>query len=373
MAAMTPSAARRALTCSIQVAVPVIFLLAVLLPAPACADRRQKTVFRSQPVEWNLEMGEGQAPPTLVFTTAWTWSGFAAPLAGDPVTVLGTIVAAARDGAIAALRPSDGEVVWKATVDAPLIVGPATDGTMVFLATAAGRVLSLKGGDGLPAWSADLASGPAAPIRVIGRRLLVGTLDGTLHSIDTETGKIEARQDLPGRPSTAPEPAPGAILIGTDHGVVLALDETTLAPLWRHSTRTGAACSVRPIPRDSYLYVLCFDNDIYVLNKRNGHQLTRVRMGHRLDSEPAATADHLLVVPFTEASVVGLFLPRLQTVGRFALDVPGEWFTTAPLLIEGRVALGFGRDEGRILALNVAEKKDDGTQPPAGPTRPGGP
>jgi outer membrane protein assembly factor BamB len=391
---------------------PVILGLTVLFPAPALADRRSKTVFRSQPVEWNLEEGEDQALPTLAFTPAWTWSGFAAPLAGDPVAVLGSIVAAARDGGIAALRDDSGEVAWRASVEAPLTVGPATDGTLVFLATAEGHLVSLKGTDGLPGWSADLASGPAVPIRVIGRRLLVGTLDGTLYSIDAATGRIEARQALPGRPSTTPEPAPGSILIGTDHGVVLALDEASLAPLWRYSagpaitsppaydegrvfftaadrsirslrfrsgrrrwtTRSGATCSVRPIPRDAYLYVLCFDNDIYVLNKRNGHQLTRIRMGHRLDSEPAETADQLLVVPFTEASVVGLSLPRLRTVGRFALDVPGEWFTTAPLLVGRRVALGYGRDQGRILSLSMAEKKkeeEEETQAPVDSKAPG--
>ena len=416
MAAMTPfrapdrsvSSARGPCARTVRLLAPATVVLALLVPGPSFADRRPKTVFRSQPIEWNADLDEGQAPMTLVFTPAWTWSGFAAPLAGDPVGVLGTIVAAARDGTIAALRPNGGEVAWKASVGAPLAVGPATDGTLVFLATAAGRVLALKGGDGLPAWSADLPSGPAVPIRVIGHRLLIGTLDGTLHSIDTGSGRIEARQDLPGRPSTTPEPAPGSILIGTDHGVVLALDEASLAPVWTHSagpaitsppvhdhgrvyftaadrtirslhfrsgrrawtTRTGAICSVRPIPHDPYLYVLSYDNDIYVLNKRNGHQLTRIRMGHRLDSEPAATSDHLLVVPFTEATVVGLSLPRLRKVGQFALDIPGEWFTTAPLLIEGRVALGFGRDEGRILALNMAEKQEESAPPPARPAGP---
>ena len=386
-----------------------ILCLGMFLPLPALADRRLKTVFRSQPVEWSLEMGEDDRPPELVFTPAWTWSGFKAPLAGDPVATPLTIVASSRDGEMAALRSTSGEIAWRTSLGSPLTVGPATDGTLVFQATAEGRLTALKGSDGLPAWSADLGSGPAVPVRVFGRRVLVGTLDGTLLSIDSESGRIEARQALPGRPSTAPEPAPRTILIGTDHGFVLAFDEVALAPLWRHSaghaitsppvfdagrvfftaadrtvrslrfrsgrrrwtTRTGATSSARSIARGPYLYVLCYDNDIYVLNKRNGHQLTRVRLGHRLDADPASTGDHLLVVPFTEASVVGLALPRLQTVGRFALEVPGEWFTTAPLWMGDRVALGYGRDQGRILALTVAEKTEAPPAAPGGATVPG--
>ena len=386
-----------------------IFCLGTLISFPALADRRLKTVFRSQPVEWSLEMGADDRPPDIVFTPAWTWSGFKAPLAGDPVAAMGTIVAASRDGEIAALHPASGEVAWRTSLETPLTVGPATDGTLVFQATAAGRLTALKGSDGRPEWSAELASGPAVPVRVIGGRVLVGTLDGTLLSIDSATGRIEARQALPGRPSTAPEPAPRSILIGTDHGVVLAVDENSLAPLWKHTaghaitsppvfdegrvfftaadrtirslrfksgrrrwtTRTGATCSVHPIALGPYLYILSYDNDIYVLNKRNGHQLTRVRLGHRLDADPASTGDHLLVVPFTEASVVGLALPRLQTVGRYALEVPGEWFTTAPLWIADRLALGYGRAEGRILALIVAEKEEAPPAAPGGVPAPG--
>ncbi|MBI1950524.1 MAG: PQQ-binding-like beta-propeller repeat protein [Acidobacteria bacterium] len=386
-----------------------ISCLGILLPVPALADRRLKTVFRSQPVEWSLEMREDDSLPELVFTPAWTWSGFKTPLAGDPIATPVAIVVSSRDGEVAALHSTSGEVAWRTSMDSHLTVGPASDGTLVFQATAAGRLTALKGSDGLPAWSADLGSGPAVPVRVFGRRVLVGTLDGTLLSIDAESGRIEARQALPGRPATAPEPAPRTILIGTDHGFVLAFDEMSLKPLWRHSaghaitspplfdagrvffaaadrtirslrfksgrrcwtTRTGATSSARSITRGPYLYVLCYDNDIYVLNKRNGHQLTRVRLGHRLDADPASLGDHLLVVPFTEASVVGLALPRLQTVGRFALEVPGEWFTTAPLWIDDRVALGYGRDEGRILALTVAEKKEASPAAPGGATVPG--
>ena len=138
-------------------------------------------------------------------------------------------------------------------------------------------------------------------------------------------------------------------------------------PKWR--VRLGAISTARPIALKPFLYVLCYDDDIYVLNARNGHQLTRVRLGHRLDSEPLNTGSHLMVVPFTEAAVVGLALPRLQTVGRYALKVPGEWFTTAPLRVADRIAVGYGRNEGRILALTVAQKKKDAEEP-GGPTTP---
>ena len=371
-----------------------LVLVGIAATIPVWAVRRQKTVFMSQPADWAPEMDEDHKPPSLVFQSAWTWSGFKAPLAGDPVVCAGSIVATSRDGEVAALDPIKGEVSWRISLEEPLGSGAATDGTLLFLASARGRLRALRGRDGVPVWTADLPDAPVVAPRVIGARVLVGTADGTLLSIEAETGRIAATRLLPGRPSTPAEPAPGSVLVGTDHGALLGLEESSLAIHLRHDTgaaitsppvfdgarvwfaaadrtihcvrfksgrerwvaRTGAICTARPIVRGPYLYVLSYDNDIYVFNKRNGHQLTRVRMGHRLDADAVVARDHLLVVPSTEASIVGLALPGLQKVGRFDLQAPGEWFTTSPLWVADRVALGYGRNEGRVLALMVSEQ-----------------
>ncbi len=374
-----------------------------LLPRPVQAVRPQRTVFQNQPVDWSPETAKDNALPSLVFQPAWTWNGFRAPLAGDPVLCSDSIVATSRDGDMVALVPATGEVRWTSALKEAAGFGPATDGALVFQASAAGRLTAVQGSDGHPAWSIDLPARMAVPLRVLGARLLVGTIDGELLSIETAGGRIAARCFLPGRPSAPPEPAPRSLLVGTDHGFVLALDEGSLTTRWSHSAgpavtsaalfdrgrvyfaaadrslrclrfrsgrqtwraRLGAVSTARPIVLKPYLYVLCYDDDIYVLNARNGHQLTRVRLGHRLDSDPLNTGSHLMVVPFTEASVVGLALPRLQTVGRYALEAPGEWFTTSPIRFEDRIAVGYGRNEGRILALTVSQKKPEPAAPEA--------
>jgi putative pyrroloquinoline-quinone binding quinoprotein/putative pyrroloquinoline-quinone-binding quinoprotein len=380
--------------------------------------RRQRTVFLSQPDDWAPLMDEDHKLPTLVFKTAWTWSGFKAPLAGDPVLCAGSIVATSRDGEVAALDPITGEVRWRVSLEEPPSSGAASDGTLLFVAGVRDRLRALQGRDGAPVWTAELPAAPVIAPRVIGTRVLIGTADGTLLSIETESGRIAATCLLPGRPSTPAEPAPGSVLVGTDHGAVLALEESRLEVRFRHDTgaaitsppvfedgrvwfaaadrtvrclrfksgrerwvaRTGAMCTARPVVHGPYLYVLSYDDDIYVFNRRNGHQLTRVRLDHRLETDATVARDHLLVVPFTEASLVGLALPALQKVGRFDLQAPGEWFTTAPLWVSDRVALGYGRSAGTILALLVSEqaapaagageKAGPKGPPPAGSTDP---
>src|SRR5436309_4711448 len=87
-----------------------LVLAAIAATGPVWAVRRQKSVFLSQPADWAPLMDEDHKAPTLLFKTAWSWSGFKAPLAGDPVLCAGSIVAASRDGEVAALDPIKGEV-----------------------------------------------------------------------------------------------------------------------------------------------------------------------------------------------------------------------------------------------------------------------
>jgi len=376
-----------------RAALPLALLLgslSLLVPLPALA-RGEKTVFQSQPLEWDPEFRRDGPVVSLDFAPAWTFGGFHAPLAGDPAVDGDLLLASSQDGEVAALDPSRGEARWKTRLSDALTLGPLAVAGRIFQATRDGRLFALNGEDGRILWTIDLGSAAAFPPRPIASRLLVATAGEKLLALDPADGRILAGRPLPGRPTTPPVEAPGSILIGTEHGIVLALDRETLGVRWQRYTgqaitapplfdskrvyvasadrtlrclrfrsgrplwmmRTGAILTAPPFVLGPYLYLLCYDNDIYVLKARNGHLMTRVRMGHRLDVSSASAVDHLFVVPFTEAALVSLALPGLQAAGRYVLDIPGEWFTTAPVVIGKRVAVGYGRSEGRVLALMV--------------------
>jgi outer membrane protein assembly factor BamB len=382
----------------------ILALLATLIAPGVAQARREKTVFRGQPTDLPPELAEEAPAPTLSLAPAWTFNGFHAPLAGNPARAGGGLAAASRGGDVALLDPQSGTAIWRATLPAPVEVGPAADAGRVYQAARDGRLYALDERDGRILWSADLGAPAAVPPRILDGRLLVGTTGAHLLALDPADGRIAARRALPGRPISAPEPAPGMVLVGTEHGMIVALDRRDLSVRWRHyarhritapplyhdggvyvatadravrrlkvgsgrrgwTARMGAIATARLFVRGRYLYVQCYDNDIYVFRANSGHLVTRVRLDHRLDADPAEDEGHLYVVPYTAATVIGLALPGLQTAGRYALDLPGEWFTTAPVLIGGRVAVGYGRTEGKILALAVAPiEKASGAPPPA--------
>ncbi len=269
-------------------------LVLAFFPGVARAVRPQRTVFHTQPVEWNPEVDQDHKQPSLVFQPSWTWNGFKAPLAGDPVLCAGSIIAASRDGDVVAIVPSTGEIRWKASLAEAATVGPATDGTLVFQASARGRLAALQGTDGRPAWSIELPEKPAVPIRVIGGRVLVGTIDGVLLSIDARSGRIAAHQTLPGRLSTAPEAAPGSLLVGTDHGFVMALDEGTLETRWKHVA--GPAVTSPPVFHDGRVYFAAADRTIRCLRFRSGRQKWRARLAAISTVRPIASRPYLYVL-----------------------------------------------------------------------------
>jgi outer membrane protein assembly factor BamB len=252
----------------------------------------------------------------------------------------------------------------------------------------------------------------------IGVRLLQVTREPALVSFNPRSGEEVGRRPLPGQPllpvRAALKHATGAVVV-TDHGMVLMLDAATLDVIWRHyvrqavtapplviahhvylatadhalrclklssgrpiwKQRMGSKVTARLLERDGLIYALCFDNDIYVIDERHGHLATRVALDHRLQQDAAMAPSRIYVAPYTAASLVGLELPDLAEAGRFQLPAEGEWFTTSPVLSAERVALGWGRDSGRVIGLEVKDAPKSkatgaGTkpQPPAGPPKP---
>jgi outer membrane protein assembly factor BamB len=371
------------------------------------AAREQRSVFHGLPTEPESAFKPVASKSPVDFTRAWLFDDFRAPLAdrldGDSTR----IIAADRTGDVAALAATDGSVLWRVRLGEPMTVGPELDGGRVLLTTTSGHLVALDAVDGSTAWRADLGSTPVAPPIASAGRLLVATEAPELLALDSASGALLGRLPLPGRP-VPPALAHEVLVVGTDHGMVVAVDPATLKVRWRRymrrsvtakvlidhtrvyvavadrslrclrlssgsqlwRQRTGAIATASLMAAGDYVYLLCWDDDIYVVSRRSGHLAARVHLDHRLSLDAVRAKEYLYVAPFTEGTVVALSLPGLTLAGKFNLAAPGEWFTTPPVMAGGRVAVGSGRDAGRILALDVnpAPPKKDTPAPgaPAG-------
>ena len=366
-------------------------LVALSLPAALAWARQVKSVFHGLSTEPESGLRPGAAAEPIALAPIWTFDGFDAPLAGDPAAAETTIVAADRAGQLAALDPAGSPAAWRVDLREPLSIGPAVVGGTILQATSSGVLLALDVRSGQPIWRSSVGAAPIAPPLPAGARLLLATEAPELIALRPEDGVVLGRRPLPGRP-VAPVVEGDVVIVGTEHGMVLAIDTSTLEVRWRrylrHAVtapplvhdgkvyvaladrtlhclrfksgrklwrqRTGSITGARLLARDGLLYVLCYDNDIYLLKPRNGHLVGRVRLDHRLILDGVATDTHLFVAPFTEGTVLGLTFPALAIAGRFRLEAKGDWFTTRPVVMAGpRLAVGYGRDAGRIVFLSI--------------------
>ena len=381
----------------------------LLLPASSPVMARDaKSVFSGLPID-----PESLKPPVaerpIRFEPAWRFAGFSAPLAGE-LAVSGTILAGVDvAGRLIALVPQDGTERWRVELEGAAAVGPALDGERVLQGTSDGRLHTLHAADGRPLWTTELGAAPAAAPVILGATVLQATRGPEILAIDGPTGAILARLALESIPLPPVEARlkNGAVaaVIATEEGQVRLVEPASLAVKWRRvlgqsitspplvtedrvflaagdrsvrslrlrsgrqtwAQRTGSRVTARLLRRDELLYALCYDNDIYIFGERNGHLRARVKLDHRLAQDAALAGDRLFIAPYTAAAVVGLEMPALAIAGRFELDEQGEWFTTPPAWTGDRVAVGWGREAGRLLSLDIRdapppEKKETGKE-----------
>jgi len=197
-------------------------------------------------------------------------------------------------GDLAALRASDGELVWRATLGAVLVTSPAAGLDRVYAALEGGRVVSLDLATGVLLWERTL-SGRVTGLQAADGQLIVGTTDNVVFSLDLVTGRqrwrwriggdaagpaasderhvyfaardnvlraVDVRNgnlrwtaELPSRPVGGPQLLPGAVVVplstsvatfdpasGKAIGAIAALGEMSGAPHIRPQARpTGAA------------------------------------------------------------------------------------------------------------------------------------
>jgi outer membrane protein assembly factor BamB len=297
------------------------------------------------------------------------------------------LVASGEDGTVSALSLNDGKTLWTRDLEHPLIAGPAFFMDQVIQGTATGTVTALEPEDGSPLWSVDLLSPIRLPQTPFNDQLFVPLASGHLISLDA-TGTQRWQVTLSANPSTPAKVCGNFVLVGTEAGTVEAYDYDSGRRLWvydapapvsspflchrkriyfgtadyrmnaikrkgkhKWSYPVGGNVTSSPLGVDRRVYFLSFDNNMYALKARSGHLLFRVRMGFRLSQDALRTDDRIYLSPYTSGRLETLLLPNLERLAEYRLDLEGEWFTTPPVKVGDRVFVGYGRYEGRILAL----------------------
>lgn len=251
-------------------------------------------------VRWRLDVATPMTPATgdgLVFTTSdaaieardamtgvtrWRTplpGGAAVPLYWDT----GWLVASTPNGDLAAFRASDGTLVWRQALGAPLAAAPAPALDRLFLplsdnrlvavllatgetvwiktltgritgllaldeqlvfGTTANRVTSVRVSDGRERWTwrvgGDVSGVPAAD----DRRIYFAARDNVLRAVDRKSGNMRWKASLPSRPAGGPLLLPNTLLMPLVSSEIARFELETGKP----ATNVKAASEIGPQP-----------------------------------------------------------------------------------------------------------------------------
>jgi outer membrane protein assembly factor BamB len=155
---------------------------------------------------------------------------------GAPVYAGGLLLVVRRDGSLAALRPSNGTVVW-ATTALDLVGTPAVLGSTGWLATSDGDLVSVDIGTGAIRDSIATAD-PMSRTPAVGKEIVVAAGSQQLHVLYRVPNGLRAwSATLPAAVTTGPIISDGSIYLGTAANQVLQYSLSSGGPRPQKPTR----------------------------------------------------------------------------------------------------------------------------------------
>jgi outer membrane protein assembly factor BamB len=361
-------------------------LLLLAAAAAACAGDRpapRAPVF-APPAAWKTLLGDAVVPPLATdgrrlfvatrdgalraldpLTGALLWAAEGRP--GHLAARDGLLFVRSEDGGVTSLQPRTGDERWRAETAVLGTLPVLADGDRVFVAGRGLAALALETGALL--WKDDrkgeAGTETTAPPVVAGTQLLTGEQDGTLRSRDRTSGRT--LWTLPTRGALLAPPlvdeTRGKLYLGTTDRRILEVSLRDGKPGW--SWRVGADIAYPGLLQPERVLFAPHDAVLHAL-ARGGNLAWRAPLPSRPAGAPLQFEGRLLVACL-ENQVIALDARTGALAG--SLRTPTE-IRTPPLLVADHLVLGL-RDRSVIAyALGAPPSTAEPVPPPPPPPPP---
>ena len=234
-------------------------------------------------------------------------------------------------GVVRALSRTSGVALWTRTVPNPLEGALVVGEGLLLGASADGRIYGLDKATGAPAWIIKTEHSFRTAPRMADGGLVLASEDGYLLIVAHKTGTVVRRYQT-GNGQAAPFAVAGkTIYTGSADGYVTALRDAggRLETIWRRRAGTSVQ-SLTSTPTG--LLVASRDNFVYFLSHRNGNRLWKKQMPGRVVGAPVVSADSALFALLGGEVCVALSLADGKQVNTLALG-EGNFASTPPQLV----------------------------------------
>ncbi|MCB9983849.1 MAG: PQQ-binding-like beta-propeller repeat protein [Rhodospirillales bacterium] len=263
---------------------------------------------------------------------------------------------------ILAVKPDDGQILWRKTIPAPSRAAPTVMDSRIFVTTLDGRVMALGAVDGGVLWEyagiSDDAALVGAASPAANQDIVVPVFSsGEITALRIENGSIAWSDNLSnvlglGGLSTItdiralPVIDKGVVFAISFSGRLVAIDERTGARIWQREI----SGSQTPWMAGNHIFVLSSDNQLIALGRENGSIRWTTELPRYEDDEPQifngpVLAGGRLILTGTDGRVIEIAPENGEILGEWDA---GNTVTVAPI-VAGNTLYLLTRD-GRLSA-----------------------
>jgi outer membrane protein assembly factor BamB len=234
-------------------------------------------------------------------------------------------------GVVRALSRTSGVTLWARTLPNPLEGALLIDDGLLFGASTDGRIYALDSGTGAPAWIIKTEHSFRSALSLADGRLYLASEDGYLLAVALKTGAIVRRYRTGGARSAPFSLLGKTLYTGSEDGFVTALREVggRLETVWRRRAGTSVQ-TLTSTPGG--LLVTSRDNFVYFLSHRSGNRLWKKQLPGRVVGAPLVSSDSALFSTLGGEASVALALADGKQVNTLSLG-EGNTVSTPPQLV----------------------------------------
>ncbi len=204
----------------------------------------------------------------------------------------GGLVFVAGGGGLAALDPLTGETRWQNTVTGPVAAPLHWDTGWLIVSLENGDLLAYRASDGTLLWrqplGAPLSTLPAPALD----RLYLGLTDGRILAVELASGAEVWTRHVDGAASGLLA-LDEQLVAGTTARAILSYDLRSARQKWRW--RLGAGVLGAPSADGDRIFLTTLDNTVRALHRRNGHLAWRQGLPSRPAGPPLLIDGHVIV------------------------------------------------------------------------------
>jgi outer membrane protein assembly factor BamB len=223
--------------------------------------------------------------------TVWRQKGYMS--VSSPIVSQDRVFHGALNGAVICLNAADGQKIWESATGDKITSSLAFKDNNLIAASQNGIIRNYNASSGTTNWSLELNEGVFTHPLIVDNRIFIVTYPGNLYSIDLKNGKIITKKPFGVKLYTAPSTDRQSLFIPLSDGKIAAINLDTYKTQWTIQLEGPPSAPI--LVTNNALFAGTAQKHFYVIDKKNGEIIQKIKLEGRLKSLPVILNEKLFL------------------------------------------------------------------------------